>query len=606
MLTALNQPNQALIHNPSQKCWLFFQNPSEILVAKTLAEVVPALEQVERALAKRHCYAAGFIAYEAAPAFDQVLRAKPTGDFPLLWFGLYDRPQIIPSPGKWTEKFNPALPDWSPTTTRSAYDVAIERIKEFIARGDTYQVNYTYRLRTPFQDDAPAFFFELFKAQKAPYAAYIDTGRFVLCSASPELFFSLEGDLITSRPMKGTAGRGLSLLEDLAQAEWLKNSEKNRAENVMIVDMVRNDIGRIAETGSIRVPELFSVEKYPTVWQMVSTVTGETRAGLLGILRALFPPASITGAPKARTMEIIAELETTPRLVYTGGIGFIGPGRQAQFNVAIRTAIIDKETGQAEYGVGGGITWDSVDAAEFDECQTKAKILSARIPSFSLLETMLWSPQEGYLLVDHHLSRLRDSAVYFDFSIDIEAVHRYLESLTAGFSRKAHKVRLIVAEDGNMETQAEPLNWQGEAGVRGGRSMQVSLAENPIESNNPFLYHKTTNRRVYEQARRERPEFDDVILWNERGEVTETTIANLVVELEGELYTPPVSCGLLPGIYRGWLLEQGEVGERVIHIHELPDCNRIWAVNSVRKRWELQLVRTAIVDQLLETLLSRA
>ena len=289
-------------------------------------------------------------------------KTRPGSGFPLVWFGLYPAPDVITS-----EQLFEAAPThssdtpWSPSVKREAYDAAIAQIKDYIARGDTYQVNYTYRLSAPFAGDPLAFFLQIAGAQRAPHAAFVHLDRYCLLSASPELFFDLDGETIRSKPMKGTARRGLTSVEDEKQSTWLYHSEKNRAENVMIVDMVRNDIGRIARIGSVQVPELFSIEKYPTVRQMVSTVTGRTSAPMSDLFQALFPPASITGAPKARTMEIIRELETTPRRIYTGCIGFISPERKAQFNVAIRTVLVDRKEQRAEYGVGGGITWDSVE-----------------------------------------------------------------------------------------------------------------------------------------------------------------------------------------------------------------------------------------------------
>ncbi|MDP2777697.1 MAG: anthranilate synthase component I family protein, partial [Anaerolineales bacterium] len=306
------------------------------------------MQEVERLVNSNNWHAAGFVSYEAAPAFDHALRVRNAADFPLMWFGLYSEPRVVTS----AEVFLNASklgslgsPKWQLTVERESYNTAIEKIKDYIARGRTYQVNYTMRLNSEFNGKEWDFFLNLAQSQNK-YAAYIDTGRYVICSASPELFFKLEGDKIYSRPMKGTVKRGRTTREDIEQAEWLYHSTKNRAENVMIVDMLRNDLGRIAEIGSVHVPELFTVEKYPTLFQMTSTVQARTKASLTEIFSALFPCASITGAPKVSTMKIISELETTPRKIYTGSIGYISPNRKAQFNVAIRTALIDKENKQ--------------------------------------------------------------------------------------------------------------------------------------------------------------------------------------------------------------------------------------------------------------------
>ncbi|RZB31805.1 MAG: para-aminobenzoate synthetase / 4-amino-4-deoxychorismate lyase [Desulfobacteraceae bacterium Eth-SRB1] len=573
--------NSVVIHDASQQCWLHFRNPRRIISAHRIEEVIPALNIIENTVNKHGLYAAGFIAYEAAPAFDPALVVNKNGSFPLLWFGIYSQPEELRFP---TAK--KCCPDqsltWRASLTRDAYRDAIGKIKKNIKEGDTYQVNFTYRLRSPFIGDPWEYFIELVKAQNTLYGAFLNTEEWSVCSASPELFFCLDGNKLSSRPMKGTASRGLTLHDDIRQAQWLHHSEKNRAENVMIVDMVRNDMGRIAHTGSVQVDKLFAVEKYPTLWQMTSTVIAETKSGLSEILRALFPPASITGAPKPRTMQIIAELETGPRQIYTGSIGVVSPDRKMQFNVAIRTVLIDRIKGQAEYGVGGGIVWDSTEAAEFEESQTKAKILSERTPDFSLLETILWTPENGYYLLQHHLTRLKDSAVYFSFSADIDAIQSKLFSLTRALPHTAHKVRLLVAKNGRITCKPELLPHSTTTNIR-----RVCLAKSPVDSSNPFLYHKTTNRLVYDQALTACPGYDDVILWNEKGEVTESCIANIVVELDGELYTPPVQCGLLAGTFRARLIEQDKVRKRVIRLKDLAGSPHVYLVNSVRKNQEV-------------------
>jgi para-aminobenzoate synthetase/4-amino-4-deoxychorismate lyase len=577
--------NQAIIHDATTKQWLRFQKPGQVIEASCIEEVVPKLRLVEEMVNEHGLYAAGFISYEAAPAFDTALQVRPLDSFPLLWFGLYPRPDVIQLPPASRKPAYSGL-DWTPSISRAMYDQAIAQVKEHIARGETYQVNYTLRLRTPFSGDAWLFYLELVQAQQADYTAYIDTDRFTICSASPELFFHLDDRRLVSRPMKGTATRGLTLAEDEAQAQWLHHSEKNRAENVMIVDMIRNDMGRVATIGSVHVPSLFDVERYPTIWQMTSTVAATTEASLGDIMTALFPCASITGAPKPRTMQIIAALETTPRRVYTGSIGFIAPDRRAQFNIAIRTVLIDKATGQAEYGVGGGIVWDSVISEEYTECQTKARVLTERRPEFSLLETMLWTPEEGYFLLDYHLQRLQDSAVYFNFSVDIDRVRKKLEALAASLPNDRHKVRLLAARDGDLTGQATPL-----AGINTSQSVRLKLAPTPVDSTNAFLYHKTTHRQIYEAARAACLDCDDVLLWNERGEITETCIANVVVQLDGELVTPPVQSGLLPGTFRAWLLDQKEIQEAVITVEDLRRSERLYLINSVRKWREACLER---------------
>jgi len=348
--------------------------------------------------------------------------------------------------------------------------------------------------------------------------------------------------------------------------------------------MVRHDLGRVAEIGSVSVSRLFAVEKYPTVWQMTSSIEARSAASLSDIFRALFPPASITGAPKVRTMEIIAQLEPSPRRIYTGAIGFVAPGRRAQFNVGIRTLLLDRRTVRAEYSVGGGITWGSQPEAEWQECRDKARILTTRVPAFSLLETMLWTAEEGYFLLARHLERLEQSALFFGFNIDLPAVRLELEHLAARLDRKRQKVRLLVAREGRVTLEAEVLPALDPALQR------VTVARGPADTSNPFLYHKTTNRDLYEAARTVCPGYDDVLLYNEKGEVTESTIANLAVELEGKLCTPPVRCGLLPGTLRADLLARGALFERSITIEEMRRSPGVFLLNSVRGMYQVQLV----------------
>ncbi|MCO6452479.1 MAG: aminodeoxychorismate synthase component I [Caldilineales bacterium] len=366
---------RALIRDELSGCWWQFENPVVVLVAANLDDVLPVLQEVVDVVDRRGLFATGFISYESAPAFDSALVAhKAQTIWPLLWFALFPPPQVLSIPPlPVTTDYR--LTAWQSTLSASDYEQKIERIKQHIARGDTYQVNYTFRLRSEFGGDAFTLFTKLQQAQVAPLAAFIETPDFALCSASPELFFRLDDENILSRPMKGTAPRSADATEDENLRRGLWASRKDRAENVMIVDMIRNDLGRIARTGSVHVPRLFEVEHYPTVWQMTSSVAARTTASLPEILRALFPCASITGAPKVRTMSIIADLEDSPRGAYTGCIGYIAPERQVQFNVAIRTVAIDRRSGRAEYGVGSGIVWDSDAVSEYAECETKARIL---------------------------------------------------------------------------------------------------------------------------------------------------------------------------------------------------------------------------------------
>jgi len=573
----LIQKNEVLLKSNTE--WLHFANPHCVVSADKAQDVHGALQNIEELVNKNDWHAAGFVSYEAAPAFDGALRVLNSGDFPLLWFGLYPEPHILKTPEVFAQRVAEDQPisNWQTSIDREGYNAAIDKVKDYIAQGKTYQVNYTMRLNSDFNGSEWDFFLKLAQTQNK-YAAYIDTGRHVICSASPELFFKLDGNKIFSNPMKGTASRGYTTSEDKTQADWLHSSIKNRAENVMIVDMIRNDLGRIAEIGSVKVPELFTIEKYPTLLQMTSTVQARTNAPLNEIFSALFPCASITGAPKVSTMNIIAKLETTPRKTYTGSIGFIAPNRKAQFSVAIRTALIDRETKSAEYGVGGGIVWDSTSADEYSEALLKARVLTESPIEFSLLETILWTPQDGYFLLEKHIQRLRDSAGYFDASFSTESLTLHLERISAEFN-SAKRVRILMNKAGEISVEAKDSSTLN-------KPFKAALAEQPINSGDVFLYHKTTNRKIYPIPSKGR---DDILLFNENNELTEFTLGNLVVEIDGELITPPLSCGLLAGTFRAHLLETQRVSERIIRKDELGKCTKIFLINSVRKWVDVEL-----------------
>lgn len=564
------QTGEALLRFKDE--WLHFSKPVKIVTAENIDEVRTALQEVEQSIFADNLYGAGFLSYEAAPAFDRALRVLPARDCPLLWFGLYPRPIAVSLP---IPVNPPALLKWRPSIEQRDYQAAIDKVKEHIAAGRTYQVNYTMRLGADFGIDTWDFFLHLAQAQNK-YAAYVDTGRYVICSASPELFFDLDGDIISGRPMKGTAKRGRTTAEDAEQVKWLQADIKNRAENVMIVDMIRNDIGRIAETGSVHVQELFTIEKYPTLFQMTSTVRGKTNASLTEIFNALYPCASITGAPKVSTMNIIADLETTPRKIYTGSIGFISPERKAQFNVAIRTALVDKQTGQAEYGVGGGIVWDSGSDDEYNEALLKARVLKERQNEFSLIETMLWTPEEGYFLREKHIRRMSDSAEYFGYNFSKKGLKGLLDEMALSFT-SPQRVRILSDRSGEYTVEAKEMLQAAR------HTFNVCLAEKPVSTSNVFLFHKTTRRKDYDEALQSCRHCDDVLLFNEKDELTEFTIGNLVVERHGELVTPPITCGLLAGTFREYLLESRQVTERAITMEELAGCKKIFLVNSVRK-----------------------
>ncbi len=574
---------EIVLRDPEAGHWLRFDEPVDVLACRDPAAVPDVLVEVEHRVHHEGFFAAGFLTYEAARGFDPAYRTRPGARLPLVCFGLFRNAgpvRTLPRPGP------QPVPEWRMAESRQEYFRKVAAIKDRIRAGDTYQINYTTRQVAEQVDDPHALFQQV--AADAPYAAFVDCGDHAIVCASPELFFRLDRNRLRCQPMKGTAKRGMTLGEDRELAAWLYRSGKNRAENVMIADMVRNDLGRVAVPGSVSTPELFSVTRHPTVWQMTSTVEARTDAPVSEVIRALFPSASVTGAPKVSSMRIIESLEPFPREIYTGAIGYLAPNRKAQFNVAIRTAVVDRRTGSAFYGVGGGIVADSEPGDEFAECLAKARILSSPAPAsdFSLLETMLWTPERGIFLVDHHLKRLADSAEYFGFTFDRNTVGQALDSLTGALDERAYRIRLSLTREGTPSLEYLPISESGSAGKT---PPLVGLATHPIDPENPFLYHKTSRREVYERASASAAGCDDVLLWNPDGYLTETTIANIVVELDGARYTPPVTCGLLGGTYRQWLLERGKVRERPIHKDELARVRGLTLINSVRGEVQARL-----------------
>ena len=521
------------------------------------------------------CWAAGFVTYEAAAAFGLPTADAPRTSLPLVWFGLYPPGNVTRLRQLGAGSGHAAGP-WRPSIERTHYLHAIRGIKTRIAAGDTYQINYTFRLRAPFYGDPMSLLEQLQDAQRGPWAAYVDIGSHAICSASPELFYRLDGNRITCRPMKGTAPRGRWSHEDRRRALDLQRSAKNRAENVMVVDMTRNDLGRLAHTGTVVVQSLFDVERYPGQWQMTSTVTAEAgTADLDAVFAALFPSGSVTGAPKRSSMAIIRDLEADPRGVYTGAIGCVSPDGYAQFNVAIRTVTVDRERSEAEFGVGSGVVWDSVDRDEYDECLNKAAMLTRREEPFRLLETLAWSPGVGFIRLDAHLGRMRASAAYFGFEWPADQRVRVEAAAAVTARASATRVRILLDRDGRVEVQAQDLTPLPDP-------IRIALAVEPVSSADVFLFHKTTSRKTYEHARASRPDVDSVLLWNERGEITEGTEANVVVEIDERRVTPPLDCGLLPGVLRAELLKAGEVQEGSIRREDIPRATKIWLISSAR------------------------
>ncbi len=563
---------------PGHALTLGFTQPAELIVAHDLLEVEPALRAVSERAADG-AWAVGFVAYEAAPAFDPALPTHPAIDgVPLVWFSIHD---AADDPSNWDAAADYHLEPWEAATSEEAYALDLAAIREEIRQGNTYQVNYTMRLRSLFHGDPHRWYLDLIEAQSGGYGAFLDTGRHQIVSASPELFFAWEADRIVTRPMKGTARRGRWPEEDRERRAALERSPKDQAENVMIVDLLRNDLGRIAEFGTVQVDRLFEAERFDTVWQLTSTVSAQTRPGLdlCDVFSALFPCGSVTGAPKSSTMAIIRDTETHPRGVYTGAIGFVEPGGgRAVFSVAIRTALVDAVTGAVEYGVGGGITFDSDVDDEYAEALAKSAVLERAGRSVDLLETMRWD--RGVALLDGHLRRLGESADYFGVPVDIDEVRRAIEAFDAG---EPTRLRLVVNRDGTFALESAPF-------VADHRAVRLAIDSVPAIVTDPLRYHKTTDRSVYTAARARHPDADDVVLVNDRGEAMETTIGNLLVWADGRWLTPPLESGCLPGVGRQALLDSGAVTEGTIPVELLERADAIEVVNALRGRRPARLI----------------
>ena len=549
--------------------WLYFCNPCKILETYNIDEVERLLiEASESGL-----YAAGFISYEASSAFDSAFINKKDFKLPLLSIGLY-KDKIIYDELPNFKKKNYKVGKLIPSVSKNTFLNKIKKIKSNIEAGNTYQVNYSYRLNGTFTGDTYEFFKYLINNQNASYASYISTNNWSICSASPELFFSLKSNILTTKPMKGTAKRGKNLEEDILESNLLKNSKKNQAENIMIVDMLRNDIGKVAEKGSVETLKTFELEKYPTLWQMTSTIKGYVSHKVPIIMKALFPCASITGAPKIKTMEIIENIENSPREIYTGTVGYITPGGDALFNVAIRTALINKKNKSISYGVGSGIVWDSIGEDEYEETQIKANILLSKRYNFDLIETMLWKPGTGVKLLKYHIKRIKSSADFFDLEFSEKNALNLINSVS---SSSLLKLRLLLKQNGLLILEKYPF-----VNISKNKILKIKLSLNKTHSSNLFLRHKTSIRDAYDNARKNINDCDDVLLWNENDEVTEGTIYNIAIFKNNKWLTPSLDSGLLNGVMRQSMIESGKLEECKITISDLKKANKIKLFNSVQ------------------------
>jgi para-aminobenzoate synthetase / 4-amino-4-deoxychorismate lyase len=553
--------------------WLKFDQPQRILVALRPEQVQACLGQADEALAEGY-HVAGYLSYEAALGLNGSFEASSAYVMPLLWLGVFSAPDYTDPPER--PALSPRL-HWQAEFTPEEYLSAVNFIRSQIAAGSTYQANFTFRLWSSYEGDPWELFCFLYHNQPSRCCMYIDTGRWSICSASPEVFFALNGSTLTVRPMKGTLRRGRWLKEDERLVRQLYLSEKDRAENLMIVDMMRNDLGRVCNLGSVQVTRLFAVERHPTVLQMTSTVTGSTSASFSQIVSALFPCSSITGAPKVETMRILAGSERSPREVYTGSMGYVTPARQARFNVAIRTVIVDNLTGVAQCGIGSGITWDSVPEKEYQECLLKMRFTVQVHQSFQLLETFRWDPRSGFVLLHAHLFRLEQSARFFNFHCDRPLILATLEAAVQNVARMPMKVRLLSAVSGDLNVDAVPL----ESDPLPVRAL-VRFAGSAVNQDDAKLFHKTTDREIYRRLLDSEPDCYDLFLWNEDGFVTELTRFNVLVYINGRWRTPPLQHGLLCGTLREELLRLGSVEEADLTKDRLVVATAVAAVNSVR------------------------
>ena len=553
-----------------------FGQPQQTLVARALDQVKPLLDAVQAASAQGQ-WCVGYVRYEAAPAFDAALKVHAP-DGPLAWFAVFDAPLPWPEPGTTSAQI-----DWHSFIARPDFDAAMDALHQAISAGELYQVNLTAQMAGTFTGNPQALFAALQRAQPGGYAALLDTGDAHILSVSPELFFDWRDGHILARPMKGTARRGADAQEDAALAESLRTSPKERAENVMVVDLLRNDVSRIAEPFSVQVPRLFHTEALPTVWQMTSDVTARTRPGctLAEVFTALFPCGSVTGAPKVRAMQMIQALEPVPRGVYCGAIGVVQPGGTATFNVPIRTVTLRSTTRstatqhgvQARCGIGSGITSDAQAEGEWQEWAAKQAFVQRASAPFALLETLALI--DGTLRHrEAHLARMQAAAAHFGTPWNADHIHQTLQTLLRPDG--AWRVRLLLDAQGQATAEAYPLEASPD-------HVRLQLADRPIaEAHSEFVRFKTTRRAHYDAFTPTQPGVFDTLLWNEQGEVTECTRGNIALLLDGRWVTPPLACGLLGGIGRGNAVQAGRMVEAVVRVSDLPRVQALAFVNSLR------------------------
>jgi para-aminobenzoate synthetase/4-amino-4-deoxychorismate lyase len=573
--------------DPTAGGWLF-HDPEAIIRCDAPATVAAGLAAITDAAARGR-FAAGFLAYELGyllePRLATLLPARR--DVPLLWFGVFRNRTPLDAAALdallSAEGETAAIAEVRLSLDSADYQRLFRRVQDYLAAGDVYQINLTLKARFAYTGAPLALYRALRRSQPTPHGGVIAAEDFTVLSLSPELFFDTDGAAIASRPMKGTAPRGRFAAEDDALAAALAADAKSRAENLMITDLVRNDLGRIAETGSVAVPALYQVERYPTLQQMTSTVTARLHpgTGLGKILSALFPCGSVTGAPKIRAMQIIRELEPEPRGIYTGALGAVLPDGRMSFNVVIRSLLLAPDGG-GEMGIGSGVVIDSAGADEYAECRLKARFLHPPPRPSHLIETLRWRAGEGFFLLGRHMARLGASAARFGVLCDRPAVLAALQQAEAGFAAPLMRVRVQLSADGAITISAEPLTLPPADAV-----LSFVIARQRMRSDDWRLFHKTSERQIYEDELARLQALtgcDEVVFLNERGEVTEGARSNVFAEFGGLLLTPPLASGLLDGTLRRELLETqpDRVREAVLTLADLRAAGRLYLGNSVR------------------------
>ena len=572
-----------------------FEHPIEIIRADQPDQVPAALAAIRHGL-EAGLHAAGFFAYELGYILEPRLAAllPEVRSVPLLWIGLYRKPRHMSGAEVQSWLTAEAIGDSSPSDVKHTWnsEAYLERfaiVQDNIRSGDIYQLNLTFKAKFKLHGSPLALYRDLRLKQRVAYGGLVDTGDVTILSSSPELFIEQHGKNISTRPMKGTAPRAGTEDGDRDVRQMLSSDIKSRAENLMIVDLMRNDIGRIAELGSVSVTDLFTVETFKTLHQMTSGVRATLKddVSLEELLKAIFPPGSVTGAPKIRAMELIRQLETDARGVYCGAIGQISPGGEALFNVAIRTAVVDRH-GQGEMGIGSGIVADSQGSKEYAECLLKMKFLIDPVQRFELIETMLYEAGKDYWLLPYHLKRLSASAAYFGFIYSEERVRSALDEAVeqavdhAGSPARDQRlrVRLLLDEDGKVSVSTTPLG-----AVESKKTMRYVISDTRLLAGDLFLYHKTTRRELYDREWKQFSDTlgaDEVIYLNARDELAEGSRTTIFVERDGKLLTPPIASGLLPGTLRASLIDEGRAVERVLRVDDLTNADAIYLGNSVR------------------------